>query len=200
MLGAYPHMAMSTVKIQPLDWDSGILGLRCGLIDAAGLGCVMPPVLTRRILALCRKRDFDFIVIKMPANFSTSANSIIQAGASLIDTELSFRYCDTAAYEDNPAPGKLKVRFCRKIKGSALLPLAGGMRFSRYFNDPHIPRYKALQLWKDSIRNHCRGLKDQLLVAYYNDTPCGIVTLEFQDILPLHLIITQILCNHLLTK
>lgn len=175
---------MPRLDVKYLEWDSGLLGLRCGSIDAAGLDPVRSPaILAKRIRGLCEKGDLDFTVIRIPAHLVGLVDPLVGAGASLIDAELSFSYSgDTASPGRGPArSGRLKVEFRKRLKGDAFIPLAREMHFSRYFNDPHIPRHTAVRLWEKSIRNHCGGLKDQLAVAFYDGLPCGIVTLEYRD-------------------
>lgn len=188
-------MLMSKLNLKYLGWDSRLLGVKCGLIDATGFNpLTQPATLTNLVKALCKKKDFEFITIKIPYNFINSVNSMVKFGASLIDTELSFIYSgNLTSSKDRILSDKIKFKFCKEFKGDALVPLAKEMRFSRFFKDSNIPKYKAIHLWEESIRNHCEGLKDQSLIAYYDGKPCGIVTLEFQDINNIRLFLVGVL-------
>ena len=64
---------------------------------------------------------------------------------------------------------------------------------SRFFQDPHISYVQADALWKESIKNHCEGFADELLVCYCDDIPCGLVTIRFKDNNRLYLHIVAVL-------
>lgn len=158
------------------------MGVKCGLIDAAGFDySVGPAELAGSIKSLCAKSAVDFITIKVPYNFIGAVNPLIRFGAALIDTELSFVYSGGQFPDEGRiSSARTEFKFCKEFKGGALVPLAKEMRMSRFFRDSKISRKRAVGLWEESIRNHCSGLADQLLIAYCNGRPSGIVTIEFQ--------------------
>ena len=175
---------MTKLKIEHLDWDSQQLGIPCGLIIATELEDLpQPTLLIDQIKELCEKRkDLEFITIKLPSDCIEVVNSLIKMGAILIDAELTFSYFENNISKDfSLTPENLKLLFCKKCDGKAFIPLSKEMRLSRFFLDPNISENKAIHLWETSIKNHCEGFADHLLVAYYNDKPCGIVTLKFKD-------------------
>lgn len=167
-----------------LDWDTEQLGVSSALIDASGLdGQSASPALYGRIKKTCEdEKDAGFITIKLPECCPETVNALIRMGASLIDTELVFRYSKGAVLNDaKSARSGLRFLFCREYPAERFMPLAGEMRLSRFFLDPRIPETKALRLWQASIRNHCDGtVGDELLVALYKREPCGIIMLKFK--------------------
>lgn len=173
---------MSIIDVKYLKWDSSLLGLRCGLLDVAKADSASSPdILGKEIIRICKNSSFCFLLIKIPCHFIRLINVLVKSGALLIDAELSFLYSGkVASYRRTYTSDRLKVKFLKRLKGDAFISLAKDLRFSRFFNDPHVSRRKAVHLWEESIRNHCKGLKDQLVVAYYDNKPCGIVTLERQ--------------------
>lgn len=155
-------------------WDSRHLGFRCGLVDiTAGK--------RRGELKLPQKasdKDFELIVYKLPSNYLSLAQGLIKKGASLIDIELTFIYPKAKTPRRLRLAGNLKCRFLKRFNEKYFLSLAEDMQFSRFFLDRNIPYEKAVSVWRESLKNHCRGYADKLLVAFYKDDPCGIIALK----------------------
>lgn len=176
--------SLKKLTLRCLDWDTKQLGVRSGLIDATGLGgAFKASALSGRIKEICKEeKGARFITIKLPEDCPETVNSLIRLGACLIDTELVFSYSKEAALNNaKPAMDDLKFLFCRTYPAEQFIPLAKEMRLSRFFLDPKISKARALRLWEASIKNHCEGFADGLLVASYKKNPCGIVMLKFKN-------------------
>lgn len=180
------------IILRDLDWDSEQLGVRCGLIDASALaGSYDPEILSERILNEVEKSGGpEFITIKLPQHFIATLNALLVSGAALVDTELTFACSESSQIKPSALPDECRLEFCDSVDSKPFLALADEMRGSRFFLDPAIPNEKALALWRASIKNHCEGFADKLLVAYTDDDPSGIVTLSFKshDSLYLHIV------------
>lgn len=188
---------MAKPALKYLDWDSKQLGVRCGIIDGINIqNLSKPAALTKHIKTLCKKKNFDFITIKLKSDFLKTVNELIKAGALLVDTELTFHYSGRTSKEDlGSIPRGVKVTFCKKCNSKSFIKLAKEMRYSRFFVDPKIPTNKALHLWQTSIKNHCEGFADKLLIAYRKNSPCGIIALRFKNDRQLFLHIVGVLAG-----
>lgn len=175
---------MRRLLLKNLEWDSKVLGVPCGLIDVTEFGRHDTEVsLMRQIKKICRKRkDVDFITVKVSSDHLGVVNSLIGCGALLIDAELTFTYrCGKTLCYSEHSCGDLRFSFCRKYESKPFIPLAKEMRLSRFFRDPMIPKKNALRLWEASIKNHCAGFADQLVIAFYRGVPCGLSALNFKE-------------------
>jgi GNAT superfamily N-acetyltransferase len=168
------------IELKYLEWDSEILGVPSGIIDASDIPAARFEDVTSLILEKTEKnRELKFITIKLPERGIQTAECLIRKGASLINTELTFKYDSAYAEGHNYLSDKnLKLDFCKKTDATPFIPLAEQMMFSRFYLDPHIQQGKARKLWEESIRNHCGGLSDELSVAYLNNIPCGIIAVQ----------------------
>jgi len=183
------------LSIQYLDWDSEQLDIHCGLIDLSG-DCAGkdPRILFDELNALlAENEDVKFITIKMDFSLKGILSPVIGLGARLIDTELTFRFSRSQVRNVTPLSSAYRLEFCRKVESKYFESLSGQMIKSRFFQDPHIPYVQAEALWKESIRNHCEGFADELLVCYYDDIPCGLVNISFKDDKKLYLHIVGVL-------
>jgi len=174
---------MLNLRLKYLDWDSQQLGIGCGLIDATEFkNLPEPDSLIDWIREITEgKKDIKFITIKLPCHWTGTVNALVKNRALLIDAELTFVYAKGTKKNSNDIPNNCRLEFCKEVDSRAFLPLAEEMRFSRFFLDSNISDDKAIHLWERSIKNHCEGFADRLLVAYFDDEPSGIVTLKFED-------------------
>ena len=174
---------MVNLRLKYLDWDSQQLGIGCGLIDATEFkNLPEPDSLIDWIREITEgKKDIKFITIKLPCTWTGTVNALVQNRALLIDAELTFVYAKGTKKNSNDILYNCRLEFCKEADSRAFLPLAEEMRFSRFFLDSNISDDKAIHLWERSIKNHCEGFADQLLVAYFDNEPSGIVTLKFKD-------------------
>ncbi len=204
------HRRANNLDLKYLGWDTEQLGITCGLIDVTNIE--NPPeanVLTYWVRELIEdKKDVVFTTIKLPGNCIETVNSLVRIGALLISTELTFIYPKDSKKGSDVIHNECKLEFCKEVDCRRFLPLAEDMRFSRFFLDSNISNDKVIHLWETSIKNHCEGFADQLLVAYFDDEACGIVTLKFRDSEQLFLHIIGILkryqgksfCQQMLNK
>jgi ribosomal protein S18 acetylase RimI-like enzyme len=168
---------MSVLTLDYLDWDSEQLGVPCGMINLSNF---KPSPASREIEAqiirlIEQNSQLVFITVKLISSYISSINKLIDIGARLIDTELTFISSGTEFLHE----GRYRFVFCKETNSDPFIPLAEEMQFSRFFLDSRIPNDKALHLWQTSIINHCKGLADRLLVAFCDDRPCGIVAMKF---------------------
>ena len=77
-----------------MDWDSEQLGIHCGLIDCTGIGSTYEAkILSDFINKLIKKNiNIEFITIKLPQHYIETVNSLVKFGATLIDTEYTYRF------------------------------------------------------------------------------------------------------------
>ena len=171
------------IQIQVLDWDSNVLGLSSGMVDCTDFDYLDLAEHSDYIGRLISESELDFVTVKLPENSLEVVNYLISIGASLIGIEIVLAYCN------NPmsTAGKFRdddyeIRFCDSISEyNDLIDLAGDFRFSRIFLDHNIPEDKAIDLWRQSIRNYCHGRSDGLVVCLFNGNPCGFIALDFKD-------------------
>lgn len=170
---------MSAVTLDYLDWDSEQLGIPCGLINLSKRKQLSAShELAAQVKILIEQSGhLEFITVKLAAPCITAVNTLITMGSRLIDNELVF----ISSKADTPADGDYRFVFCAETDPDPFLPLADEMQFSRFFVDTRIPKHKACRLWQASIRNHCNGLADKLLVAYCDDRPCGLIVMKFEN-------------------
>lgn len=183
-------------KLKYLAWDSGQLGVRCGLIECFAVDSMASlEAISSKIQA--KKNKFDFITIKLSGNCVDTVNSLIRTGAHLVDTELTFIYlgktCRNQANNHISSIDNLRLNFYGKCDSEAFIPLAKEMKHSRFFRDPLIPKEKALRLWETSIKNHCAGFADQLVIALCAGVPCGLSALKFKGQARIYLHIVGVL-------
>ncbi|MCK5174602.1 MAG: GNAT family N-acetyltransferase [Planctomycetes bacterium] len=171
------------IQLQVLEWDSSVLGLSSGLVDCTGFDQLDPAEHGDNIGRLINKSALEFITIKLPEKSSEVVNYLIRRGASLIGTEVVLAYRnDFIAATGKSIGGDYEIRFCNRIsEHDDLVGLSGDFRFSRFFLDRNIPENKAIDLWRQSIRNHCQGQADELVVCLFRDQPCGFIALDFKD-------------------
>ena len=174
---------MLDISLKYLDWDSEQLGFHCGLIDCTSMETVpVPEVLDDYINKLIKEnKDIEFVTIKLPQNCIDTVNSLVRIGATLIDTEITYRFPKSRLKRFNAFSDNYRFEFSSKVDYKYFITLADEMRLSRFFLDTNIPKDKAMHLWKTSIKNHCEGFANQLLVTYFNNEPCGIVTIRFDN-------------------
>jgi ribosomal protein S18 acetylase RimI-like enzyme len=186
---------MATLQMKYLDWDSEQLGERCGLIDVSTLSDIPADAdLTDQIRRLIQHHsDCDFITLKLPVGCLGSVNAMVQMGALLIDSELTFLRKTGEKQVPLAVPDGCRLEFCSQVDSGAFAALAGDMRASRFFIDPGISEPAALGLWETSIVNHCNGFADRLLVAYDHENPCGMVALKRCDDARLYLHVVGVL-------
>ena len=169
--------------------------MRCGLID--GMEIKSPfnqNFITNRVRKIIKEeKRVEFITIKLPSGCSGAVSALAKIGALLIDAEPTFIYKQGPSKSSIDRPRDYRLKFCKKIDSKPFLSLTKEMHLSRFFLDPKLSKVKASRLWKESIKNHCEGLADRLLIAYFNDKPCGIVTLKFKDSVKLFLHIVAVL-------
>lgn len=174
---------MSAVDLQYLDWDSEQLGMRCGLIDltASRTSQRLEEVDGLIENVIQEAKDIEFVTIKLPSHCNGAVNDLVWSGSRLIDTELTFYWEKSISRLPWSIPDNCHFEFCRETDSQPFVGLAEEMRTSRFFQDPRIPETKAIHLWRSSIRNHCEGFADELLIAHVDSRPAGIVTLRFQE-------------------
>ncbi len=170
------------MDIEYLEWDSDELGIRAGLIDLTGRsGQEDGSALDIQLIELLKNDEkFHFVTVKLCADHIEAANSLIQNGATLIDTALTFVF---AGYRRaTPLTNHdFSFEFVNRVDGNLFLELADGMSLSRFYKDERIGYPIANRLWRHSIMNHCQGFADELLVAYHGSEPCGLITIAFRD-------------------
>ncbi|MFC1675850.1 GNAT family N-acetyltransferase [Planctomycetota bacterium] len=170
---------MSDLQLQYLDWDSKQLGIDCGLINCTEGD---PAVLSEQVSELIEKQpELKFVTIKLASEYIDAVNTLVKKGALLIDTEVVFCVPKGSGDNLNFVSDDLRLEFCQQVDSKAFIRLAEQMRLSRFFRDAKIPEDKAIKLWEESIKNHCEGFADQLLVGYLGETPCSIVTVKFKE-------------------
>jgi len=173
---------INNLKIHNLDWDSQRLGIKCGIIDLpSNLDYENNNNLSRTILELVQsEKEISFITIKLNAIFSNVVNALIKVGATLIDSELTYQYNPEQKPGNERDLHDYRFEFCKKTDSNPFIALSKQMVMSRFYLDERISTAKAEALWTESIKNHCEGYADELLVAFFNDEPCGLVTIRLK--------------------
>jgi len=178
---------MKTLFYENLEWDSKQLDLQCGLIGFHNI----PSNINQYELAddliriIGENQKADFITIKLPGYLPIVLDCLIKNFARFIDTELIYKF-----ERSSDVNNKHDVIFFDSFDPKYFLPLADEMIFSRFYMDNKIPRDKARKLWSYSIRNHCMGRADRLAIAYVQEQPVGMATINFGDnkIINLHIV------------
>ena len=174
---------MLDISLKYLDWDSKQLGFPCGLIDCTKLETLSYLTLLNDFInkLIKENKDIEFVTIKLPQNCIETVNSLVRTGATLIDTEFTYRFSKRKLKRFNAFSDNYRFEFCSEVDYKYFFTLAEEMRLSRFFLDTSIPKDKAMHLWETSIKNHCEGFANQLLIAYFDNKPCGIVTIRFDN-------------------
>ncbi len=121
-----------------------------------------------------------FVTIRLSTDQEHSLTSIIRGGANLIDTELTFRRAMTPG-RAMKASEPHDIQFVKTISGGEFIELAAEMKLSRFFKDSRFGENNALKLWKASIRSHCSGYADELVISNVNGERAGFVALQFEN-------------------
>ncbi len=160
-----------TVFHTPLDWDSKILGLKCGTV-------LLPPTgtddekLARSIMEAIPPGE-ALTLCKLSSSYPRTATELIRLGGRIVDSELIFRF---HAAPHQP-PGNIEVHSLTVTSPEPFLPLATQLIHSRLAMDPLILQEKAQRLWRESIRNLCSGRADLLVEARINGQPAGLAAI-----------------------
>lgn len=164
------------LQFKKLSWDSEQLGIPCGMIDCTSCSFDQSEVVERIEELLNKNCDVQFITIKLSSCYSDLINRLIREQADLIDVELVFKFSCASPVNVKTVSS---IQFMQTLDPDPLLPLAEEMRWSRLQIDKRFPRDKVVSMWKESIRNYCQGRADEIAVAYREDTPAGMITVNF---------------------
>jgi len=188
------------ILIKYLDWDSKQLGIHCGLINATHVYDYNEIERTFNLIKtlINQNKRIKFLTIKLSQNYIAKISAFVNIGASLIDSELTFLFPKGKRKKDDIISGNYSLDFCDKVELECedLSILAEEMQLSRFFLDSNISKDKAINLWKTSIKNHCEGFADQLVVAKDNNQLCGIITIKFIDLENINLHIVGVVKEH----
>jgi ribosomal protein S18 acetylase RimI-like enzyme len=186
------------IIIKYLDWDSKQLGIHCGLINTTHVRDHSEVERTFNSIKtlIDQNKSIEFLTIKLSQNYITKIGDFVNIGASLIDSELTFLFPRGERKKDDIIIGDYSLDFCDKVEGEDLFVLAEEMQLSRFFLDSNISKDKAINLWKTSIKNHCEGFADELVVAKHNNQLCGIITIKFIDLENINLHIVGVVREH----
>lgn len=181
---------IKNIIFQKNDWDSKQLGLSCGFIDCStDFDKIDQSMILDQIENLIKKNeDITFTTIKLHYTFIDILKRLKKGHINYIDTEFIYR-CNTLPEKINSA----NVHFFDTYDPDFFSPLALEMKWSRFFLDNRIPKEKAQSLWRESIKNYCRGRSHKLAIAFWEDNPAGIVTINFENDKTIKLFIVGVL-------
>ena len=181
----------NALEITELDWDSEQLGIQCASLDLLHHQTDVDECsLIKNITALLNDRcNLTFLTIKLPEHLLNTKTEVIKMGGMLVDTELTFVATKNNTQQLNEVKtrssetlnSKYSSEFCKQTKATPFIELANEMKLSRFFNDENIGLAAATKLWQCSIKNHCQGFADELLVAYYEQMPAGLITMRISE-------------------
>ncbi|WP_187170500.1 GNAT family N-acetyltransferase [Salidesulfovibrio onnuriiensis] len=126
--------------------------------------------MAEEIIGIIPKNE-TLTLAKIPAQYKNTTQALLKAGATFIDTELTFQYTVAVAQVD---PG-IEVEIVKQFRGNDFEALASHIKYSRFFLDTDIPHKRAINLWRHSIRNHCQGRASVMAIGYHDSTPAGLV-------------------------
>lgn len=180
--------------LKELPWDTDQLGISSGLIDLRNDIDYENLDLKKLDLDTLFKANnkIKFVTIKLASAYLGVLNHLIIKGAELMDTEITYTLSEK--YVAEPViEGGFSFKFVKKTDNKAFIELANEMIFSRFYKERRIPDAKANKLWRESLKNYCEGLADELLECNYGSQPCGLITLNFKKERELHLHIVGVL-------
>jgi len=171
----------SNALIEYLPRDSEQLEIPCALIDLTNIIDNETESLQSGLSdSLNNNPDITFITIKLVAKYPELLNYFIKMGAELIDTEIMYVHSG-----DERLPciqhDSFSFEFLDRIDSRLFVSLADEMLQSRFYKDRHITYSMANKLWRESIKNHCEGFADELLVVFHKGDPCGLITLRIEE-------------------
>jgi ribosomal protein S18 acetylase RimI-like enzyme len=163
-------MIGSTTPVHtPQQWDSDMLGVACGHIDFPAAGAD-GPALGRAVLEATPVGE-ALTVVKVPSTHPRALAELIRSGGKLVGSEITFCSHHPVQAESR----EIEVEVAGRFDGNEFLALAEVMRFSRFVLDEDIPSGAAVNLWRESIANHCGGRASALVIGRVGGRPAGLV-------------------------
>jgi len=170
------------LNLEYLPWDSKQLEISCGLLDIRDVldnECKGELIKAEINNLLKENSNIKFVTIKLPSLSLSLLHHLVRKGADLIDTELTFGFFGNK--ELTPLVQKdISFKFLKKTESKYFVDLADEMLSSRFYIDERIGYSKANRLWRESIKNHCEGFADEVLVAYFKEKLCGIIAIRIK--------------------
>jgi ribosomal protein S18 acetylase RimI-like enzyme len=179
----------TSVKIKELDWDSSVLGLKCGYLDLPvnqradaddkKLRCLLEAKLEE-----AKRNDFKFLTVKVPTENKYMLKCCTDNRGTIIDTELTFiKRGKRGPYKGEALPNGILIKKFETYWNDELYELAQALEISRFSLDNNIERNSSLKLWRQSIYNNCNGRATYSIICFHNGKPVGLMSLfEKEDV------------------
>lgn len=170
------------VKLKYLPWDSGILGIKCGVIEILKKSSLIAKEdnlsgLLKMLLNIARKQQYKFLVSKINAEEQGIANACFLNKGILIDTELIFikSHEEKKLLPVEPQGNNVLIKKFNTYWNNSLFKIAESFTYSRFHKDNNIKSTKAIRLWRNSIHNNCHGRASYSIICFVNKKPVGIM-------------------------
>ncbi len=119
-----------------------------------------------------------FITIEVSAARTDIMTILARQGADLIDIEIRFTYHRKTPLSSPAKEKDIDLLFVDKTDPAPFICLAKDLKWSRLYQDPHLPPNRVRALWEASIQNHLDGLSDKVAVAVTASGPSGFVAIK----------------------
>lgn len=167
------------------DFDSEILGLKCAKIDYLAIipyGEQTKRDLIDNLFNLFAKNKIEYVTIRINASDLATIQTLEDSDFNIVDGYLTLqRNLDNI--ERTLINPNIKIRQAAKKDILNLQnSIAPGFIHSRFFNDPIIPKEKAVEIFREWIKNSVLGkVADCVFVAEAQGKAVGFITLEIDQ-------------------
>lgn len=170
--------------VQELEWDTAMLGISSGMIQFADNSSGDEIDFHQHLSeALCeaRQRGIRFLTAKLSAKNNFQVNACLAHKGLLVDTELTYSKRPGVGIAPVVTSPDIRIDRHTNFWDESLEELAGTLRLSRFFRDPHIPVEAAERLWQTSLRNSCQGRASYSLIAFMQGKPAAVINIFEHD-------------------
>lgn len=160
------------------DFDTKLFGFKTVKINHVEPGSV------DKLIADIKKSNIIYTTYRLPANNFTIIHELEKAGFILVDGLISL---ETKVSEVQARESDKNIREATKDDIVHLRRLSGNIfYFSRFYNDPFIPKRKADELFVSWVENSIKGrIADLVLVWEEKGKILGYITLQKKGQIPL---------------
>ena len=178
---------LGLLSLHRLDWDSNHFGMPMAKIRHllggadAKLDFAAQKSLLKAAVQTARKMKFRHLAVRLSADDFNAVRALELAGFYLADTIVEY-YFDFRRQKLPPKPrSQCTLRLFRpadlKLVQNSVQSIFAGY-LDRFHRDPHLPSARSDQLYLKWLVNSCKGMADEVLLAFVGSRLAGITTLE----------------------
>jgi len=157
-----------------LDWDTEFFGVRIAKIEGAHL----TDKTIAKSLQWSRDHRVTCLYFLCASDDDQSISIAEQNGFHLVDVRMELSWRAQAVIYDS----KIEVRRFQLSDLPQLQQIASGAyRSTRFYYDPHFPRTKSSELYREWITKSCESRADAVFVAPHQDAVGGFITCHLES-------------------